>query len=139
MKLDISSNRIVIGNSLRNHIEERLNQSFQRLERWVQKVSICLDDINGPRGGVCKQCRVVVTLNGVESVVVTETGDSVGASLSQAIRRAGYALKRRVKSKQHRRTKQVKRLHSDPIVLAASVVDSELGELAEPTELHKVE
>ncbi|MFG0262227.1 MAG: HPF/RaiA family ribosome-associated protein [Novipirellula sp. JB048] len=125
MKLDISSNRIVIGNALRDYIEERLTLSFQRLERWVQKVSVGLDDINGPRGGVCKQCRVVVTLKGAEPVVVTEIGDNVRASLSRAIRRAAYALKRRVKAKQQRRIRQMKGRHATSTMPVRDVLASD--------------
>ncbi|GAA4463420.1 HPF/RaiA family ribosome-associated protein [Novipirellula rosea] len=128
MKLVISSNRVAVGNKLRNYIESRLQQSFQRLDRWVQKVSVCLDDINGPRGGVCKQCRLVVTLNGAETVVVTETGSSVGASVSKAIRRAGFAMTKRVKSRQDRRVKKISHRHLPGIELATSPELSELDD-----------
>ncbi|WP_442509483.1 HPF/RaiA family ribosome-associated protein [Novipirellula sp. SH528] len=120
MKLVISSNRVAVGNKLRNYIETRLQQSFQRLDRWVQKVTVCLDDINGPRGGICKQCRLVVTLNGAETVVVTETGASVGASVSKAIRRAGFAMTKRVKSRQDRRVKKISHRHIPDIGLTES-------------------
>ncbi|WP_040767430.1 HPF/RaiA family ribosome-associated protein [Novipirellula maiorica] len=129
MKLVISSNRVAVGNKLRNYIESRLQQSFQRLDRWVQKVSVCLDDINGPRGGVCKQCRLVVTLNGAETVVVTETGASVGASVSKAIRRAGYAMTKRVKSRQDRRVKKISHRYIPEMALAEA---PELSEEDDP-------
>ena len=108
MKFDISSNRVEIRRQLRVKIEEQLGQAFERLGRWVNRVSVYLEDINGPRGGVCKQCRLVVTTNGVQSIVITETDDNIGASIATAIQRARYALKRRVKTTQSRQIKRAK-------------------------------
>ncbi len=116
MKFEISSNRVVVGESLRTYIEDRVSKSFQRLGSWVQRVSVAVADINGPRGGVCKQCRLVVTVNGVETIVVTETGESVVASVSNAIHRAGYSLKQRVKSRQDRRTKLARRKRAKSVL-----------------------
>lgn len=108
MQFEISSNRIEIRRQLRAQIEVQLDQAFQRLGRWISRVSICLDDINGPRGGVCKQCRLVVTTNGVPSIVITETDEKIGASIGTAIQRARYALKQRVKATQSRQIKRAK-------------------------------
>jgi len=104
MHIHVSGNRISIGERLRDHIEERLESALGRLDGWVQKATVYLDDVNGPRGGVCKLCRVVVTANGIETVVVTETGESVQASVSRAIRRAASALRRRVRQRRDRKT-----------------------------------
>lgn len=104
MHIDVNGNRVVIGERLRDHIEERLESALSRLDGWVQKATVYLDDVNGPRGGVCKLCRVVVTANGIQTVVVTEVGESVQASASRAIRRAVSALKRRVRQRRDRKT-----------------------------------
>ena len=104
MHIDVNGNRGVIGERLRDHIEERLESALSRLDGWVQKATVYLDDVNGPRGGVCKLCRVVVTANGIQTVVVTEVGESVQASVSRAIRRAVSALKRRVKQRRDHKT-----------------------------------
>ncbi|CAN0546635.1 unnamed protein product, partial [Laminaria digitata] len=44
MQLEISSNRIEIRRQLRIQIEEQLGQAFRRLDRWINRVSVCLDD-----------------------------------------------------------------------------------------------
>ena len=49
----------------------RINSAHDEAEAWRKMT----EHLNGPRGGVCKRCRVVVTANGIETVVVTETDE----------------------------------------------------------------
>jgi putative sigma-54 modulation protein len=111
MRIDVDGNRVAVGERLRDQIEGRLESALSRLDGWVQKATVYLDDVNGPRGGVCKLCRVVVTANGIEKVVVTEMGESVQASTSRAIRRSVSALKRRLKQRRDRKTAGRNRPH----------------------------
>lgn len=104
MKFEVNGNRVAVTEGLRNHIEGRLESALSRLDGWVRKATVYLDDVNGPRGGVCKLCRVVVTAHGIETVVVTEVGESVQESASRAIHRAVSALKRRVRRRRDRKT-----------------------------------
>lgn len=104
MHIDVNGNRVPIGERLRDHIEGQLESALSRLDGWVQQATVYLDDVNGPRGGARKLCRVMVTANSIGTVVVTETGESVQASTSRAIRRAVFTLKRRIKQRRDRKT-----------------------------------
>jgi ribosome-associated translation inhibitor RaiA len=95
--------------SLRNEIERRLAAAFGRIEGWVHKADVALDDINGPRGGVCKRCRVVVTTTGMGQVVVTETHASVYGAVLGAIRRVRSAVLGKAKHVQKRRMRSRRR------------------------------
>ena len=106
MQVKVHSNRVDVGDTLRDHVESRADFVFNRLGSWVRGVTVSLNDINGPRGGVCKQCLVVVTTRGIGQIVVRDTDADVFASVSSAIRRAGLSLTRKVKELQRRRTKR---------------------------------
>lgn len=113
MQVTINSRSPEIGPSLRQHLEHRLESALERLSGWVRTATIYLDDINGPRGGQCKRCRVIVAARGIEPVVVTETGHNEFASATRAIRRAKTAIQRRVKQRRDRKTKATRHLPID--------------------------
>jgi ribosome-associated translation inhibitor RaiA len=46
-----------------------------------------IDDVNGPRGGVDKSCRIKVVLSGLPSVVVEEQHESLHAAFDRALDR----------------------------------------------------
>ena len=44
----------------RHGFEEVLTRSLDRFRHRLKKVFVFIDDVNGPRGGVDKQCRCVL-------------------------------------------------------------------------------
>jgi hypothetical protein len=63
----------------RAYIKRRVDAKVRKFEAPVQRVSIRLDDINGPRGGVDKLCRTKVVVSGLPSVVVERRDRSARA------------------------------------------------------------
>ena len=65
----------------------------------IERTSVRIDDVNGPRGGVDKSCRIKVVLSGLPSVVVEEQDASLHAAFDRALARVHRtvreALKRR--------------------------------------------
>lgn len=56
----------------REYIRRRLGEKLGRHMKSVERVSVRLRDINGPRGGVDVLCRIKVVLVGLPSVVVEQ-------------------------------------------------------------------
>ena len=106
MQIRVHGNRVDVGDKLRHHVESRADSAFKRLGSWVRRVTVSLDDINGPRGGVCKRCLVVVTTRSIGQIVVRATNTDIFASVSSAIRRAGLSLARKAKELERRRRKR---------------------------------
>ena len=50
MQLNVSSNRVAIGPSLRARIERRLEAALIRLRRWIQRATVHLEAPNRLRG-----------------------------------------------------------------------------------------
>jgi hypothetical protein len=65
----------------------------------IERVSVRVADINGPRGGVDQTCRVKVVLSGLPSVVFENRDASrnaaIDAALTGAERAVGKTLRRR--------------------------------------------
>ena len=65
----------------RAYIRHRIDAKISKLESSVERVSVRLEDVNGPRGGVDKVCRAKVTVKGVPVVVVERRHQSARAAV----------------------------------------------------------
>jgi putative sigma-54 modulation protein len=76
--------------------ERRLQFALGRFGERVGRVDVHLYDVNGPRGGIDKCCRLVARLPGQEAVVVEETDSNINALIDRAAQRLGEAVRRRL-------------------------------------------
>jgi ribosome-associated translation inhibitor RaiA len=81
----------------RDYLRRKLGTKLGKFARAVERVSVRIRDVNGPRGGVDKRCTIKVTLAGLPSVVVEERRASLQAAMDGAMRRAETAVKRSLK------------------------------------------
>lgn len=94
MKIQIESSRVDQARATRTSLEERVRFVFRRMQQEIRQIRIALQDVNGPRGGVDKQCRLTVKLNGPGSLVVTSQGENTFAAFDNALERANRSLVR---------------------------------------------
>lgn len=94
MRLEIRQRNAKITDGLHRYVEERLHLALGRFARHIQRVRVYLRDVNGPRGGLDKKCRIVVELPLRARVVVTGIDRLLSAAIAQTANRAGLALKR---------------------------------------------
>lgn len=98
MTLDIRTQGVQLPPDLRSKIDERIRSALGRFVARAAKVTVRLRDINGPRGGVDKHCRIEVNVRGhrplaVEDYdceilpVVSKTTDRLRRALSRATHR----------------------------------------------------
>jgi putative sigma-54 modulation protein len=64
MQIEIKTREFPLTDALRSHTERRLFYALSRLDEPIQRLVIRLSDINGPRGGVDKYCRLQLVLVG---------------------------------------------------------------------------
>jgi hypothetical protein len=87
------------------YIRRRLGEKLGKYARRLERVTVRMRDINGPRGGVDIQCRIKLVLSGLPSVVVEERAQRLRPALTRALAGAERAVRRTL---QRRRTRPIR-------------------------------
>jgi hypothetical protein len=103
MRLEMRRRGVNVNEELRDYLKDRLRLALGRFGRHISRVRLYLRDVNGPRGGPGKKCRIVVELPPRGRVVVTGTDPDIRAAIAGTASRAGLAVKRHVKRRRTRR------------------------------------
>ena len=104
MELEIRRHNVHLTEALRDHIERRLSFALGPFNSRVGTVSVHFEDVNGPKGGVDKQCRILVTLSGGKVIKVEDLDADLTAVIDRAADRIGHAVRREIDRRQDRRT-----------------------------------
>jgi CBS domain-containing protein len=90
----------------RAYIRQSLGMKLGKYATSIERVSVRVKDVNGPRGGVDQVCRIKVVLSGLPSVVFQSQAASLKDAINGALTGVERAVRRRV---QRRRMKPIKR------------------------------
>lgn len=101
MRYRIQGQDVRITDSLRCEAERHLTFALSRFSPSIQQVRLRLIDMNGPRGGVDKRCRIVVTMESGATIVVESEDSDPSAAIFMAAERIGRTVARSL----HRRAK----------------------------------
>ncbi|MEZ6073654.1 MAG: HPF/RaiA family ribosome-associated protein [Pirellulales bacterium] len=94
MNVKIVDRNATLSGDLEQLAERRVQFALSRFEAKTQSVLLVLEDVNGPRGGSDKSCRVVVRMKAGDTVVIRHQGADVASCLTRAIDRASRTLAR---------------------------------------------
>ncbi len=78
----------------RDHVAEILTRSLSRFAHRLKSVQLFIEDVNGPRGGLDKQCRCVLHLRRKAPIIISDYDKSLIAMLHRVADRATFALTR---------------------------------------------
>ena len=90
----------------REYIRRKLGRRLGKFAQAIERVSVRTMDVNGPRGGVDRLCRIKVVLKGLPSVVFESQHASLKAAVDGALAGVERAVRRAV---QRRRMKPLRR------------------------------
>lgn len=93
---------VTLDESDREYIRRRLGEKLGRHAQSVERVSVRLRDLNGPRGGVDVRCRIKVVLSGLPSVVVEQQADAFRPAVTMALAGAERAVRRTLQRRRMR-------------------------------------
>jgi ribosome-associated translation inhibitor RaiA len=79
---------------LRELAEHRTSVVMRRLTWLVPSAKVQMSDVNGPRGGVDKRCKVELQTEGAGTIIVTSLARDWRSALDAALLRAARALVR---------------------------------------------
>lgn len=94
MKIHVRGRQVQVDDRVRAHVERRLQSSLDRFADRVQRVTVYLIDVNGPRGGEDKVCRIDARLRPVGDLFIAEADAELFAAVDRAADRLGDALAR---------------------------------------------
>ena len=80
---------VEVDQSARTHIRRKLRTKLAKFAASVERASVRIGDLNGPRGGIDHVCRIKVVLSGLPSVVYERRGASTRVSGGGCSRRGG--------------------------------------------------
>ncbi|RIL06344.1 MAG: hypothetical protein DCC71_07060 [Proteobacteria bacterium] len=76
--------RIPLDDAQRERFRDRVARKLAKYATHIERLSLRLDDVNGPRGGADTVCKIKAVLSGLPSVVVEERGADADALVVRA-------------------------------------------------------
>ena len=96
MRFDIRIQKLDLHQEVSRYIERRLRLSLSRLVSRLGAVNVRVFDVNGPRGGIDKCCRITAHLVPSETVVLQEVNADLFAAIDRATSRIARTFTRRL-------------------------------------------
>ena len=90
----------------RDHLRRKLHRMVEKFGSAIERTSVRLEDVNGPRGGIDKRCQVKIVVRGLPTVYVDERDSSVQAAMDRALGRANHAVRQALQQRLKRRHRQ---------------------------------
>jgi len=94
VKLHVRYRQLDSTPELQRLVARRIHFALSRFTHAIREVYVTLADINGPRGGIDKTCRVRVTGPRLGSIVVEEAALDLPAALDGAVGRVARTTAR---------------------------------------------
>ena len=86
----------------RRYIRRKLGMKLGKFATSIVRVSVRVEDINGPRGGVDQACRIKVVLSGLPSVIFEAKDASLAAAVDGALTGVERAVRRSLQRRRSR-------------------------------------
>lgn len=96
MQTVIQALNFTLTSALRGYVKRRIGFALSTREDHIQRISVRLSDINGPRGGKDKRCHIQVVIPHMADVVIEDTEEDLYAAIDRAVDRAGRTVGRRL-------------------------------------------
>ena len=87
-------------------IRRKLRRRLGKFARSIERVSVRTEDVNGPRGGIDRVCRIKIVLKGLPSVLFERRESSLNVAVDGALAGVERAVRRAL---QRRRMKPLRR------------------------------
>jgi ribosomal subunit interface protein len=110
--VNIRAADVDVDDDTRSYIRRKLGQKLGRFATSIERVSVRLRDVNGPRGGVDHLCQVKVVLSGLPSVVVEEGRETMGAAIDAAVSGVTRSVSRALRRRQEKPLQRARRAGS---------------------------
>ncbi len=114
MILEINNKQAGMNQEDFSQVKHLLRFTLSRFEGSVLKVTTRFFDVNGPKGGMDKRCRVVVKLSTSGQVVMTGEASNYIEALKNCLNRLVRTIRREINTK---RTKPIRNNRREALLL----------------------
>ncbi len=79
------------------YVRRKLGMKLGKFATSIERISVRVTDMNGPRGGVDQVCNIKVVLSGLPSVVIERRHAALHAAIDDALRATEQAVRKSVR------------------------------------------
>jgi putative sigma-54 modulation protein len=97
MKIDVRLRGIENTDSLRDHATRRVHIQLSRFGPEISEVLVRISDLNGPRGGIDKHCRITLRGRRFRELVLDEVSVDPRLAVDAALDRIARLLARELR------------------------------------------
>jgi putative sigma-54 modulation protein len=94
MRIGTHGDGVPVKEELREYVRRAVFFAIGRFVPRILSVSVLISDVNGPRGGVDKRCKIRIDMGPLGTVMAEDTDSQVRAAIDRASERAGRGLRR---------------------------------------------
>lgn len=105
MKIDIQAKQLKLGQTFKQNVKVKIRRLFQHNSEEVNRIDITLADVNGPKGGEDKVCKVNVSVGGGKNILVSAREASAYKAVTLAVKKASATL-----SRQRQKAREIKHI-----------------------------
>ncbi len=99
MQINIHTTHHKPDTEINQYLEYRIGFAFSRTRQFIRAIDITLSDINGPKGGVDQQCKVLIKPYSSKTIVICERQSELKHAIDRCITRASRNFIQRMKRK----------------------------------------
>ena len=96
MNIDIQARGFHLTPPILGMVQKRIVSVLRARHEGIKRIVVRLGDINGPRGGEDKSCRIQISMPGNKDIFVEDVESDLYTAIFRASERANHALTRRI-------------------------------------------
>jgi len=96
MNVSIQARDFTLTDAIQTYIKNRINYQFGSRFDQIQRITVRVSDVNGPRGGVDKRCKITVVLPHINKIVIEDVQADLYVAINRAMDRASRTVNRRL-------------------------------------------
>lgn len=99
METEIRAVNVRLGREARLQMDRNVRLTMDRFGGRIRRLVVSVSDVNGPRGGIDKRCRIIADLGRAGAVVAGGAGETVWEAAAAAAGRLKTTLVRMLESR----------------------------------------
>lgn len=103
MKIEVRFRGVDSSEALRAHTKHRIHVHLSRFGSDIESVQVRIEDVNGPKGGVDKRCKITVRGPRCGTATLDELHDNAYAGVDLAVQRVSQVVAREIERQRSRR------------------------------------